>query len=237
MLVVALVLFQLPLPTYVARLLRYLSTPFRRFLRLQEAVKLQHADAANTPEPEPAADEVTRTRNLGPSHRHTIILVILALAECVAWIGFGTTSAVLASHHGELVRLTTAAPFLISATWLFSAVRLILNFKATPSYDLLALWLLNFVGAVFSVAAVLYDYIAWDVPIPGNITMLGLIGNLVVTACLLWGMLLLPVALPSEFIDATKIVRRSALPHASLLTYSLGHENLARGLLHPLAVD
>ncbi|KAH7104662.1 multidrug resistance-associated ABC transporter [Auriculariales sp. MPI-PUGE-AT-0066] len=82
------------------------------------------------------------------------------------------------------------------------------GFGPTPSYDLLSLWLINFAAAVLSIAALLYDHAAWGVPFPNNTVLFALVANLVATATLIWGMLSLPIAIPSRNIDASKIGTR-----------------------------
>lgn len=197
--VVLLVLvYKVPLPRPLSRFFAALKSPFEHFLTLPEAEQLLYAQASDSDDASPAV-------NL--SLWRTVVLSMLSLLEAIAWAGFGAEHLVVAHHADDLKSFTTWSPFLIALSWLYSSLRLILRPQPTPSYDLFTLWLIHFIGALLTVGTVLYDKAAYETPFPGNGPMFVLVANLVATAFLVINMLSLPIAIPSKYIDASKIVR------------------------------
>lgn len=230
--VLVVVLYKLPisLPGPVSRFFALLRSPFTSFLTLPEAEGILYADKT-LPESdaEDAQDKLPLWR--------TIVLSTLSLLEAIAWAGFGAEHLVVAHRADDLKAFTTWSPFLIALSWFYSTLRLILRPQPTPSYDLFTLWLLYFIGAVLTVGTVLYDRTAYDIPFPGNGIMLVLVANLVTTAFLVLNMLSLPIAIPSKYIDPSKIASDSLVDHSLPADIRpLGHGDISRRLLLALGM-
>jgi hypothetical protein len=128
-----------------------LIQPFRTLVTLPDA----EAIIAGTSTIPPNAASAKHT----PSWLSTLVLPAIAILEAVAWTIYGSHQSVLTPIQGWAAVL----PFVAALTWIYSAVRAILNPQPTPHYDIFIILLTQLVGILLVVGGIAFDTYVKDV--------------------------------------------------------------------------
>jgi len=204
-LVFTLCLFSLPisLPKCVHNFLGL--TTFKTFLTLHEAEAL---DASV------ADDEVEVEIDVGskPPLWRTLLISTLSVVETLAWIALGTYRIVTGPFHPS-----SLLPYVLALAWIYASLRPILRPSSTPPYDLFWLFSVHLVMGVLMLGGVLYSHHVLDAPMPGRLSIVGLVGNLVGVVVGLVVVVNIPMAVPSSRVKKEDIVRN---PYVGALTCS-----------------
>ena len=133
----------------------------------------------------------------------TMLLSGLALAESLSWLIIASYRLVSSARSPEHYVI---APFLIFASWFPAVILPAIRPTLTPPYDLFALYLLQLATGIFRFGTIWYDRDTHGVPV-GTWDVVGSAINLAVVLGLLVVVLRMPVNVPSDRVDAEKIVR------------------------------
>jgi hypothetical protein len=194
-LVFILCLFSLPvsLPKRVHDFLGL--TTFKPFLTLHEAEAL---DAST------ADDEVEVEIGVGSKSPlwRTLLISTISVVETLAWLALGAYRTITAGpfHSSSLL------PFILVLAWIYASLRPILRPSSTPPYDLFSLFSVHLVTGVLMLGGVLYSHYVLDAPMPGRLSIVCLVGNLVGVVVGLVVVVNIPMAVPSGRVKKEDIV-------------------------------
>jgi hypothetical protein len=197
-----------------------LGSPLKPFLTVQEAEALCGDETIRRDD---EREVVVRVERL--SRWHTVVFVAIGLLECLSWTIFGAFQL----YEGPTNVWVASIPFLVSVSWLYSAVRPIVRPIDTSPYDLFVLYGILFSAAVLRSCGMLYDQIFLGVPPPTNFTIMVLIADLVCAFVGLGTTLAMPLGIPGPAVDKNEIVCCSFLSsrltplHLMELTSMQGH--------------
>jgi len=182
-----------PLAAPFRKTVAILGSPLKPFLTVQaealcvdETIRLEEREVAKT--------EYS-------SRWHTVMFVTMGLLECLAWTIFGAFQL----YEGPTNVWVGAIPFLVSVSWLYSAVRPIVRPLATSPYDLFVLYGI-FSASVLRSCGILYNQIFLGVPPPTNFTFMVLIADLICAFVGLGTTLVMPLGIPDPTVDRNEIV-------------------------------
>ncbi|KLO18997.1 P-loop containing nucleoside triphosphate hydrolase protein [Schizopora paradoxa] len=182
-LVLALSICSIRYPRLVIAAFRFLSRPWTTFLSLSEA-RAYELDGG-------AVVEETEVEKRAPLW-FTVLLVVVAAVEAIAWT---VVAAFTVARGGpDTVRYGFQAAIL-SVTWVYAAIKPIANPKGTPSYDLLALYVLHLIGAIILLGGVLYDHNVHSVPNPPSAILAAYSVNLALIVSLILAMINRPMGI------------------------------------------
>ncbi|TDL18519.1 multidrug resistance-associated ABC transporter [Rickenella mellea] len=185
----ALVLFfslvALPLPSSVKKITNIIGTPFSLFLTLPEAEAYDEEVSGQHGEP------VIDTRKSAISWT-TFALVVPACLETLAWVAVGTYSTLNSGNTW-----ITYQPWIGAFSWAYGALRPILTPPTTPPLDLLALYILHFLGGALQFGGLIFDHYIYGIPISGAVVVIAHSANLSSIIFLLLTVLHTPFATPS----------------------------------------
>jgi len=196
----------IPLPTWLAKLMRPIKEPLTPFLTLQEAEALDTAAIAESKaalgeagqgEPEAVAEHV-ESRHFWKS----LLLSWFALIETLVWLGIASFTIV----QDETDPVYVASSFVLALTWLFATVRSIVRPKLTPPYDLFTLYLIYTVFELVSLGAFAYNHRAYGTPLPPSLILTAHVLNLCVLFLLVGIVLSMPLSISSRRVEKNKIV-------------------------------
>jgi len=190
-LVITLCFFSLPisLPKRVHNFLGL--TTFKTFLTLREAEAL---DASVVDEVE--TDVVSR-----PPLWRTLLISTLSVVETLAWLALGLYRLITRPFHPS-----SLLPFILALAWIYASLRPILRPSSTPPYDLFSLFVVHLVTGMLMLGGVLYSHHVLDAPMPGRLSMIGLVGNLVGVVVGFVVVVNIPMAVPSSRVKKEEIV-------------------------------
>ena len=204
-----------------------LGSPLKPFLTVQEAEALCGDEAIRRD------DEREVVRVEGLSRWHTVVFVAIGSLEYLSWTILGAFQL----YKDPTNVWVTSIPFLVSVSWLYSAVRPIVRPINTSPYDLFVLYGILFSAAVLRSCGIVYDQIFLDVPPPTNFTTMALVADLVCAFVGLGTTLVMPLGIPGPTVDKNEIVccssfsSRSSLLRLTELTnlqgYSVSPEDYA----------
>ncbi|KAH8109668.1 hypothetical protein DFH11DRAFT_1843160 [Phellopilus nigrolimitatus] len=181
LLVAAYLVASIPFPAF----LKSLWAPFRSFLTLKEA------QALNADE-DPTSEDTDS--NEKPPLWFTLVLSITALLSTAAWIVAGAY--ILAIDDGNVQQGLCA--IILSLTWLYAAVKPLVKPVTTPPYDLFALFIVHFVGAVLLLGGVFFDHHVYGDALPSRLIVAAYALNLTAASVLLIVVFSRPLAAPSS---------------------------------------
>jgi hypothetical protein len=185
-------LASIPTPRLIENALAPITKPFRTFVTLSEAEAIQAQ--ANGDNDTTAAESTVKpiTYPTSPPWR-TFVLAGIVTSEILVWLIVGLYSFAV---HPQRDAWTTAIPFVIVGTWTYAAVRIIFFARQTPHYDLLVLFLAEFVSSILGFGGVLFSTQVKGTKAPAGIIIVHLF-NVVVVLVLLIVTLSTPIAVPS----------------------------------------
>jgi len=197
-----------PLAAPFRKAVAILGSPLKPFLTVQEAEALCVDETIRRDEER----EVVKTEC--SSRWHMVVFVTIGLLECLSWTIFGSFQL----YEGPTNVWVGAIPFLVSVSWLYSAVRAIVRPIATSPYDLFVLYAILFSTAVLRSCGILYDQIFLGVPPPTNFTFMALIADLICAFLGLGTTLVMPLGIPDPTVDRNEIVCCSIVSNLLHLT-------------------
>ena len=190
-------------------LANHLGSPLKPFLTVQEAEALCVDEEIRRDD----GREVVVMERL--SRWHTVVFVAIGLLECLSWTIFGAFQ----PYEGPTNVWVASIPFLVSVSWLYSAIRPIIRPINTSPYDLFALYGILFSAAVLRSCGILYDQMLLGVPPPTNFTTVALVADLVCAFVGLGTTLAMPLGIPDPAVDKNEIVCRSSFSSKSSLLH------------------
>jgi hypothetical protein len=137
--------------------------------------------------------------------RRTPVCVFVGITEAFCWIAHGSFSLYKDPKNDIL-------PFLIAIVWLYTVIRPIARPTATPPHDLFTIYLLLFGSSILQIGGLLYDHTVFSIPYPPPLTIFALSLNLVAVIGMLCLILSMPLAIPSNLINPSEIVRMPLYP-------------------------
>lgn len=199
-LVAVLAICSLRYPRPVNAAFRFLSSPWTTFLSISEA------EAYELDEGKASAE--AKSPNRAPLW-FTLLLVVVATSEVIVWTVVAAFTIVTGGQNAIWYGVRGG---ILAVTWVYAAIKPILKSKDTPSYDLLALYVLHLLGGILLLGGALYEHNVYFDPLPPPAILVGYSLNLAAVLLLLVVMFLRPVATPSPSVDKEEIVRyRSSL--------------------------
>lgn len=197
----------IPVPTWLANLIRPIKHYFTPFLTLQEAEAL---DAAAASESKAALDEGGQGEPEAVGGKQVesgllwkpLLLSWIALIETLVWLAIASFTVI--QDQGDPVFV--ASSFVFALTWLFATVRPVVRPTPTPPFALFTLYLIHTVVELVSLASFAYNKQAYDIPLPPALTFAAHLLNLGALFILLAITLSMPLAIPGNRIDKAKIV-------------------------------
>lgn len=190
--------FSSPLAGPFRKALASLCSPLKPFLTVQEAEALCVDETIRRDDERES--EVVRVEHF--PRWHTVVFVAIGLLECLSW----TISGAFQLYEGPINVWAAVIPFLVSISWLYSAVRPIVRPIITSPYDLFVLYGILFCAAVLRSCGILSDQIFLGVPPPANFTFMTLIADLVCAFVGLGTTLAMPLGIPGPTMDKNEIV-------------------------------
>jgi hypothetical protein len=131
----------------------------------------------------------------------TMLISIISVIETLAWLTFGSYRLITNPFHPS-----SLLPFILALAWIYASLRPILRPSSTPPYDLFALFLVHLVMGTLMLGGVLYAHHVLAAPIPGKLSVLGLVGNLLGVIVGLVVVINIPMAVPSNKVNKENIV-------------------------------
>ncbi|KAJ7679731.1 multidrug resistance-associated ABC transporter [Mycena rosella] len=181
--------FHPPLPDPMRRLVAAVKVPFKQFLTLREAEGLL-APGLETIEDEDASGV--------PVWRP--VLALVGVAQCVAWVGIAAFSFATDSPPWQGI-----SELLVSATWMYTAVRAVTLRTATPPYDLFALYAVYLTTGAIQLAGHVFEHYVANTPLPGRIALAGMCANVGAALVVLLSVLQMPLNVPGTRTDVVQI--------------------------------
>ena len=198
-------------------LANHLGSSLKPFLTIQEAEALCVDEEIRRDD---GREVVARVERL--SRWHAVVLIAIGLLESLSWTIFGAFQ-----HDEDPTNVWVASiPFFISVSWLYSAIRPMVQPINTSPYDLFVLYGILFSAAVLRSWGILHDQIFFGVPLPTNFTSLVLIADLVCAFVGLGTTLAMPLGIPDPAVDKNEIVCRSSFSSRSSRLYLAELTNL-----------
>jgi hypothetical protein len=183
----------IPIPERIRSFVWSVTTPFHRFLTLEEAEALEAGE-------DEILDIRTGNKHTAPVWR-TVLLTSLGFLEVLAWLSFGSYRLVTDQYDiwNEL------APIVTSTTWLYAALRPVIWPSPVVMYDLFTLYLVKLLTAILVVGGFFFDYQVYAESLPSHFSLMAHASNLTVLVILLVVMLNMPLGLPSDKVDEAEI--------------------------------
>lgn len=202
--VLIILLLSIPLSSVPASI-RY---PFQNFLTLSEAIALSNSDEPTTlldASEGPNGGKIAVSGQSVPVPLwRTLILSWISMAQTLVWLA---VAAYAFSVHASSSPFLGGLPALcIALTYLYSTLRPVIAPQPTPSFDLLTVFALHFMGGSLMLGGFVFDYAVWGQPMPGTLLMASLIANLVLLAIGLSVILATPVGVISGGVKEEDVV-------------------------------
>lgn len=180
-----------PVPAFIRRFGLWFSSPFTKFLTIQEAEALQKPEGGHAAEYKAAPPPLWRTA----------VLTWLALFEVLVWLAFGCYRLVTDSSDiwGGVI------PVIISLTWLYAALRPLVWPSRIAMYDLFSLYLIHIATSVLNFGGIIFDNGVYGIPLPPQLILLAHIANFAVLIILLVVILGMPIGVPSSHVNPDDI--------------------------------
>ncbi|KAF8060200.1 multidrug resistance-associated ABC transporter [Lyophyllum atratum] len=196
-------LFSIPLPAPAKKVFDTLTRPFKTYLTLDEAEALDtDAAAGDTVEGDEDVDfkaDVASSPAV-PLWR-TLVFVLTGLTETLFWLAYGSYRIIESPSDVW----GAARTFLVGASWLYTVFRPIVRPTATAPFDLFALYLFLFIGALLQVGGAVYDHQVFGDSWPAGVVLGALWGNLIIVGALVNVVASMPLAVPSKRVHRDKI--------------------------------
>ncbi|KAF8887923.1 multidrug resistance-associated ABC transporter [Gymnopilus junonius] len=200
-LVFLLCLKSIPLPQSARRILGIVGTPFSPFISLHEAEAIDITTSSKCFDGEDV-NVVLEVPKIVPLWR-TTVFVFVGIVQSFCWVAVGSYN--LYNDHTYTWR--GVLPFILAASWMYTAIRPIARPTATSPYDLFSLYLLLLCAAILRLGGALFDYKVLGAPLPSSFGLLGLVANLLSVILILGIAVTMPMAIPSSRIDPKEIGR------------------------------
>jgi hypothetical protein len=183
----------IPIPDRIRSFVWSVTTPFHRFLTLEEAEALEVGE-----------DEILDVKD---GNKHTapvwrmVLLTSLGLLEVFAWLAIGSYR--LVTDQSDI--WNGIAPIATSISWFYAALRPAIWPSPVVMYDLFTLYLVQLLTAILVVGGFFFDYRVYGTPLPSHFSFVAYASNITVVLILLVVILNMPVGLPSTKVDEAEI--------------------------------
>lgn len=198
--VLGICIFSLPIRIPGTRKFDFL---FKTYLPLNEAEALDATASSGetTSRDEDVGDASLEISDKVPVWR-SVLFSFVGVAETLIWLSDGSYR--LIANQTDV--WSGVRPFIMSASWLYTAIRPITYPTATPPYDLLTIYVAQLVGDVLQLGGLLYDRNVLGLPLPPVAVVLAHSANLALILVLLFVVVGMPLAIPSKGVKRSEIV-------------------------------
>ena len=196
------------IPRTAGPVLKKLCWPFKQFLVLHEAEALELGPEIGF-NGEIQEGKPLEVPDFVPLWR-TAVLSFVSILECFAWFSSGAYR----TYNEETIIWRDSFPFLIVfSSWVYAAIRPISHPIATAPYDLFTLYMIFLATSLLQIGGFIFDYGAFDIPLPPKIVLGAQVGNLIAISVLLSKIVRMPMAIPSNKVDRDELVSCFSSPH------------------------
>jgi hypothetical protein len=220
------------IPRTAGPVVKTLCWPFKPFLVLHEAEALELGPEIGFNGEIQEEGKPLEVLNFVPLWR-TVVLSFVGILESFVWISFGAYRA----YNEETLIWRDLFPFLIAFSWVYAAIRPIAQPTATVPYDLFMLYSIYLATSLLQIGGFMFDYTAFDTPLPPTVVLGAQVGNLIAISILLSIIVRMPMAIPSNNVDRDELVSGGYSSPMRYFTIILGTNNFNGGLHNTMALD